>query len=249
KPGADPSKVRGQLTEYGLVPEEYGGDTMFVNVSAITREGIDDLLEAIVLTADAALDLRANDSMDAQGIAIEGHLETGRGPIATVLVQRGTLKVGDSIVAGAAHGRVRAMINDMGESVDEAPPSMPVQVLGLTAVPGAGDSFLVVSDDRTARQIADRRSARLRAAAQAAGARRRTLDQLFEQLEKGEKQELKLILKGDGSGSVEALEEALSKIDVGDEVELQVIDRGVGGITETNVNLAAAFDAVIIGFN
>ncbi|NYE74329.1 translation initiation factor IF-2 [Microlunatus parietis] len=249
KPGADPSKVRGQLTEYGLVPEEYGGDTMFVNVSAITRDGLDDLLEAIVLTADAALDLRANDSMDSQGISIEGHLETGRGPIATVLVQRGTLRVGDSIVAGPAHGRVRAMINDAGESVKEAPPSMPVQVLGLTAVPGAGDSFLVVSDDRTARQIADRRSARLRAAAQAAGARRKTLDQLFEQLEKGEKQELKLILKGDGSGSVEALEEALSKIDVGDEVALQVIDRGVGGITETNVNLAAAFDAVIIGFN
>ncbi len=249
KPGADPSKVRGQLTEYGLVPEEYGGDTMFVNVSAITRDGIDELLEAIVLTADAALDMRANDSMDSQGIAIEGHLETGRGPIATVLVQRGTLKVGDSIVAGPAYGRVRAMINDIGESVTEAPPSTPVQVLGLTAVPGAGDSFLVVSDDRTARQIADRRAARLRAANQAAGARRRTLDQLFEQLEKGEKQELKLILKGDGSGSVEALEEALSKIDVGEEVALQVIDRGVGGITETNVNLAAAFDAVIIGFN
>ncbi|QGN32041.1 translation initiation factor IF-2 [Microlunatus sp. Gsoil 973] len=249
KEGADPTKVRGQLTEYGLVPEEYGGETIFVDVSAITGQGLDDLLEAIVLTADAALDLRANPEMDAQGVAIEAHLDKGRGPVATVLVQRGTLHVGDSIVAGPAHGRVRALLNDSGENVDEAPPSMPVQVLGLTAVPGAGDSFIVVDDDRTARQIADKRAARARMAAQAAGARRRTLDQLFEQLEKGETQELLLILKGDSSGSVEALEDALTKIDVGEEVSLRVIDRGVGAITETNVSLAAASDAVIIGYN
>ncbi|WP_432558038.1 translation initiation factor IF-2 [Granulicoccus sp. GXG6511] len=249
KETADPSKVRGQLTEYGLVPEEYGGETMFVDVSAVTGQGLDELLEAVVLTADAALDLRANPTMDAQGVAIEAHLDKGRGPVATVLVQRGTLKVGDSIVAGPAHGRVRALVNDVGENVDEAPPSMPVQVLGLTSVPGAGDSFLVVADDRTARQIADQREARNRAAAQAAGARRKTLDQLFEQLEKGETQELLLILKGDSAGSVEALEEALSKIDVGDEVSLRVIDRGVGAITETNVSLAAASGAVIIGYN
>nr|WP_239580003.1 translation initiation factor IF-2 [Microlunatus panaciterrae] len=249
KPDADPTKVRGQLTEYGLVPEEYGGDTMFVDVSATTGQGLDELLEAIVLTADAALDLRANPDMDAQGVAIEAHLDKGRGPVATVLVQRGTLHVGDSIVAGPAYGRVRALLNDLGETVDEAPPSMPVQVLGLTAVPGAGDSFIVVEDDRMARQIAERRAARLRMAAQAAGTRRKTLDQLFEQLEKGETQELLLILKGDGSGSVEALEDALSKIDVGDEVSLRVIDRGVGAITETNVSLAAASGAVIIGFN
>ncbi len=249
KEGADPTKVRGQLTEYGLVPEEYGGDTIFVDVSAITGQGLDDLLEAIVLTADAALDLRANPDMDAQGVAIEAHLDKGRGPVATVLVQRGTLHVGDSIVNGPAHGRVRALLNDAGHNVDEAPPSMPVQVLGLTAVPGAGDSFIVVDDDRTARQIADRRAARARMAAQAAGARRRTLDQLFEQLEKGETQELLLILKGDSSGSVEALEDALSKIDVGEEVSLRVIDRGVGAITETNVSLAAASNAVIIGYN
>ncbi|TDO93565.1 translation initiation factor IF-2 [Enemella evansiae] len=249
KETADPAKVRGQLTEYGLVPEEYGGETMFVDVSATTGQGLEELLEAVVLTADAALDLRANPSMDAQGVAIEAHLDKGRGPVATVLVQRGTLKVGDSIVAGPAHGRVRALVNDIGESVDEAPPSMPVQVLGLTSVPGAGDSFLVVADDRTARQIADQREARRRAAAQAAGARRKTLDQLFEQLEKGETQELLLILKGDSAGSVEALEEALSKIDVGDEVSLRVIDRGVGAITETNVSLAAASGAVIIGYN
>ena len=249
KVGADPTKVRGQLTEYGLVPEEYGGDTMFVDVSAVTSQGLDSLLEAIILTADAALDLRANPDMDAQGVAIEAHLDKGRGPVATVLVQRGTLKVGDSIVTGPAHGRVRALLDDHGENVSEAPPSFPVQVLGLTAVPGAGDSFLVVDDDRMARQIAERRAARLRMAAQAAGTRRKTLDQLFEQLEKGETQELRLILKGDGAGSVEALEDALSKIDVGDEVSLRVIDRGVGAITETNVSLAAASDAVIVGFN
>ena len=249
KEGADPTKVRGQLTEYGLVPEEYGGDTMFVDVSAISGVGLERLLEAVVLTADAALDLRANPEMDGQGVAIEAHLDKGRGPVATVLVQRGTLHVGDSIVTGPAHGRVRAMLDDRGENVTEAPPSMPVQVLGLTAVPGAGDSFLVVDDDRMARQIAERRAARIRMAQQAAGTRRKTLDQLFEQLEKGETQELRLILKGDGAGSVEALEDALAKIDVGDEVSLRVIDRGVGAITETNVSLASASDAVIIGFN
>ncbi|HZA73373.1 MAG TPA: translation initiation factor IF-2 [Propionibacteriaceae bacterium] len=249
KVGADPTKVRAQLTEYGLVAEEFGGDTMFVDVSAVARTGLDELLEAIVLTADAALDLRANPGMDAQGVAIEAHLDKGRGPVATVLVQRGTLKVGDSIVAGPAHGRVRALLDDHGTTVAEAPPSFPVQVLGLTAVPGAGDSFLVVDDDRMARQIAERRASRLRMAAQAAGTRRKTLDQLFEQLERGETQELRLILKGDGAGSVEALEDALSKIDVGDEVNLRVIDRGVGAITETNVSLAAASDAVIVGFN
>ncbi|WCC79247.1 translation initiation factor IF-2 [Cutibacterium equinum] len=249
KPESDPDKVRGQLTEYGLVPEEYGGDTMFVNVSARTHEGLDDLLEAIILTADAALDLRANPDMPAQGVAIEAHLDKGRGPVATALIQRGTLHIGDSIVAGSSYGRVRAMINDQGENVDEAAPAMPVQVLGLTSVPGAGDNFLVVDDDRMARQIAEKREARMRAAQQAKSSRRKTLDQLFEQLEKGETEELLLILKGDGAGSVEALEDALAKIDVGEEVDLRVIDRGVGAITETNVSLAAASNAVIVGFN
>ena len=249
KEAADPVKVRGELTEYGLIPEEYGGDTMFVDVSAVTREGLDRLLEAVVLTADAALDLRANPDMPAQGVAIEAHLDKGRGPVATVLVHRGTLRTGDSIVAGSAHGRVRAMITDTGETVSEAPPSMPVQVLGLTSVPGAGDNFLVVEDDRMARQIADKRESRQRAALLARTTRRKTLDQLFEQLEKGETQELKLILKGDSAGSVEALEDSLAKIVVADEVSLRVIDRGVGAITETNVSLAAASDAVIIGYN
>ena len=249
KETADPVKVRGQLTEYGLIPEEYGGDTMFVDVSAVSRQGLDELLEAIVLTADAALDLRANPDMDAQGIAIEAHLDRGRGPVATVLVHRGTLRTGDSIVAGSAHGRVRALINDHGETVDEAPPSMPVQVLGLTSVPGAGDNFLVVEDDRMARQIAEQREARQRAAMLARTTKRRTLEDLFKEMQEGETQELRLILKGDSAGAVEALEDSLSQIDVGDEVDLRVIDRGVGAITETNVSLAAASDAVIIGFN
>ena len=249
KPEADPTKVRGQLTEYGLVPEEYGGDTMFVDVSAKSNINIDGLLESLVLTADAALDLRANPHQDAQGLVIEAHLDRGRGPVATVLVQRGTLKVGDSIVAGPAYGRVRAMLDEHGEAVDEALPSRPVMVLGLTAVPGAGDNFLVVADDRVARQIAEKRDARERAAMLAKSTGRRTLEDFMSSMEKGESEELLLILKGDGSGSVEALEDALSNIDVGDDVRLRVIDRGVGAITETNVMLAAASSAVIIGFN
>jgi translation initiation factor IF-2 len=249
KEGADPTKVRGQLTEYGLVAEEYGGDTMFVDVSAKGRVNIDGLLEAIALTADATLDLRANPTQDAQGVAIEAHLDRGRGPVATVLVQRGTLHPGDSIVAGDAFGRVRAMLDENGDPVDEAPPSRPVQVLGLTSVPGAGDSFLVVGEDRVARQIAQTRQARERNAQLAKRRGRRTLEDFLKQMETGEVQELNLILKGDVAGSVEALEDALMQIDVGDEVSLRVIDRGVGAITETNVMLAAASKAVIIGFN
>ena len=249
KPAADPVKVRGQLTEYGLIPEEYGGDTMFVDVSAVSGQGLDELLEAIVLTADASLDLRANPDMPAQGVSIEAHLDKGRGPVISVLVQRGTLRVGDSVVCGAAHGRVRAMIASNGDAVDEALPSTPVQVLGLTAVPGAGDTFLAVEDDRMARQIAEQREARNRAAQQAMGARRKTLDQIFEQMERGEVQELALILKGDSAGSVEALEDALLKIDVGEDISVRIIDRGVGAITETNVTLASASGAVIVGYN
>jgi translation initiation factor IF-2 len=249
KPEADPTKVRGQLTEYGLVPEEYGGDTMFVDVSAKSELNLDKLLEAVVLTADASLDLRANPHQDAQGIVVEAHLDRGRGPTATVLVQRGTLKVGDSIVAGPAHGRVRALLDENAESMDEAAPSQPAMVLGLSAVPGAGQNFLVVEDDRVARQIAEKREARERAAMQAQRRVRRTLEDFMASMEKGESQELNLILKGDVSGSVEALEDSLAKIDVGDEVSLRVIDRGVGAITETNVMLAAASDAIIIGFN
>ncbi|HEY1918671.1 MAG TPA: translation initiation factor IF-2 [Streptosporangiaceae bacterium] len=249
KEGADPQRVRAQLTEYGLVAEEFGGQTLFVDVSARERIGLDSLLEAIVLTADAELDLRANPKQDAQGVAIEAHLDRGRGPVATVLVQRGTLHVGDSIVAGEAFGRVRAMLDENGDQVSEAPPSRPVMVLGLTAVPGAGDSFLVVSDDRMARQIAERREARERNAQFAKRSRRVTLEDLDSALKAGEKEELLLIIKGDVSGSVEALEDALVKLEVGEDVGLRVIGRGVGAITQDDVNLAIASDAVIIGFN
>ncbi|MGH3211714.1 MAG: translation initiation factor IF-2, partial [Trebonia sp.] len=249
KEGADPQRVRAQMTEYGLVAEEFGGDTQFVDVSATQRIGITELLEAIVLTADASLDLRANPDQDAQGVAIEAHLDKGRGPVATVLVQRGTLHVGDSIVAGEAYGRVRAMLDEDGKQLAEAPPSRPVQVLGLTAVPKAGDNFLVVNDDRMARQIAERREARERTAQFASRRRRVTLEDLDSVLKAGERQELLLIIKGDVSGSVEALEDALLKLDVGEEVQLRVIGRGVGAITQDDVNLAIASDAVIIGFN
>jgi len=249
KPDADPTKVRGQLAEYGLVPEEYGGEAMFVDVSAKSELNLDKLLEAVVLTADASLDLRANPHQDAQGLVVEAHLDRGRGPVATVLVQRGTLRVGDSIVAGAGYGRVRAMLDEHGDNIEEADPSRPAMVLGLTAVPGAGQTFIVVEDDRMARQIAEKRESRERAAMQAKRRVRRTLEDFMASMEKGASQELNLILKGDVSGSVEALEDALSQIDVGDEVTLRVIDRGVGAITETNVDLAAASDAIIIGFN
>jgi translation initiation factor IF-2 len=247
KEGADPQKIRGQLTEYGLVPEEFGGDTMFVDISAKQGTNIEALLEAVVLTADAALDLRANPDMEAQGVAIEAHLDRGRGPVATVLIQRGTLHVGDSVVAGDAYGRVRRMVDEHGDDVEAALPSRPVQVIGFTSVPGAGDNFLVVDEDRIARQIADRRSARKRNALAARARKRISLEDLDSALK--ETSQLNLILKGDNAGTVEALEEALLGIQVDDEVELRVIDRGVGGVTETNVNLASASDAIIIGFN
>lgn len=247
KEGADPAKIRGQLTEYGLVAEDFGGDTMFVDISAKQGTNIEALEEAVLLTADAALDLRANPDMEAQGVAIEAHLDRGRGPVATVLVQRGTLRVGDSVVAGDAYGRVRRMVDEHGEDVEEALPSRPVQVIGFTSVPGAGDNFLVVDEDRIARQIADRRSARKRNALAARSRKRISLEDLDSALK--ETSQLNLILKGDNAGTGEALEEALMGIEVDDEVALRVIDRGVGGITETNVNLASASDAIIIGFN
>jgi translation initiation factor IF-2 len=247
KEGADPQRIRSQLTEYGLVAEDFGGETMFVDISAKNGTNIQALEEAVLLTADAALDLRANPDMEAQGVAIEAHLDRGRGPVATVLITRGTLRVGDSVVAGDAYGRVRRMVDEHGEDVEEAYPSRPVQVIGFTSVPGAGDNFLVVDEDRIARQIADRRSARKRNAMAARARKRISLEDLESALK--ETSQLNLILKGDNSGTVEALEEALLGIQIDDEVELRVIDRGVGGITETNVNLASASDAIIIGFN
>jgi translation initiation factor IF-2 len=252
KPDANPEKVRQQLADYGLLAEEYGGETMFVNVAAKPGIGIDDLLEAVLLTADASLELTAPIDGPAQGVVVESHLDKGRGAVATVLVQKGTLGAGDSIVAGGAHGRVRAMLDENGKAVADAPPARPVLVLGLTSVPSAGDTFLAAEDDRTVRQIAEQRQARRRAASFANSRGRATLETLMEQLKEGEKTSLTLVIKGDSSGSVEALEDALFKIDIPDEVQLKVIHRGVGAITESDVNLASASSdqtATIIGFN
>jgi translation initiation factor IF-2 len=246
KEGANPDKVRQQLTEYNLIAEEYGGDTIFVNVSAKAGIGIDQLIDSILLTADAAIDLRAVADDDARGVAIEAHLDRGRGPVATVLVQRGTLKIGDAIVAGSAFGRVRAMLDENGDNVSVAGPSRPVQVLGFTSVPSAGDTFLVADEDRTARQIAEKRQAAERNAQLAKARKKVSLEDFMEQ---SKISTLNLILKGDVSGSVEALEDALMQLDVGAEVDLRVIHRGVGAITKSDITLASASTAVVIGFN
>jgi translation initiation factor IF-2 len=249
KVGANPAKVRQQLTEFGLVAEEYGGDTMFIDVSALNNIGIESLLDAVLLTADAGLDMRANPNKDARGVAIEARLDKGRGAVATVLIQSGTLEVGDPIVAGTAYGRVRAMFDENGESVEFATPSRPVSVLGLTSVPRAGDTFLVTDDDRTARQIAEKREAAERNALLARSRKRISLEDFTKALEDGKVESLNLIIKGDVSGAVEALEESLLKIDVDDSVQLRIIHRGVGAVTESDVNLATVDNAIIIGFN
>ena len=249
KEGASPDKIRGQLTEYGLIPEEYGGDTMFVDVSARNGTNIDELLEAVTLTADV-LELTANPNKEARGVAIEANLDKGRGAVSTVLVQSGTLRVGDAIVAGVAHGRVRAMFDENGQAVKEAGPSRPVQVLGLSTVPRAGDTFLSTEEERTARQIAEKREAADRNAQLAKRRKRVTLESFDAAVAEGKMDTLNLIIKGDVSGAVEALEESLMKIDAGgDEVQLRVIHRGVGAITQNDVNLATVDNAVIIGFN
>ncbi|MFZ9441375.1 MAG: translation initiation factor IF-2 [Candidatus Nanopelagicaceae bacterium] len=246
KEGANPQKIRQQLTEYNLITEEYGGTTLFVDVSAKTGKGLSELVDAILLTADAAIDLRAIAAGEARGVAIEAHLDKGRGAVATVLVQRGTLHVGDAIVAGGAFGRVRAMLDEHGATVDSAGPSRPVQVLGFTSVPDAGDSFLVADEDRTARQIAEKRQAVERHAALAKARKKVSLEDFLEQ---SKVTTLNLILKGDVAGSVEALEDALVQLDVGAEVDLRVIHRGVGAITKSDITLASASAAVVIGFN
>ena len=249
KEGANPAKIRQQLTEFGLVAEEYGGDVMFVDVSALRGEGIERLLDAVLLTADAALDLRANPDRDARGVAIEANLDKGRGSVATVLIQSGTLRVGDAIVAGSSHGRVRAMFDENGGAVTEATPSRPVQVLGLQSVPRAGDTFVVAEDERQARQIAEKREAADRNALLAKTRKKLSLEDFTKALEEGKVESLNLIIKGDVSGAVEALEDSLLKIEVGDSVQLRIIHRGVGAITESDVNLATVDAAVIIGFN
>ncbi|MFV0433376.1 MAG: translation initiation factor IF-2 [Leucobacter sp.] len=249
KEGASPEKVRQQLTEFGLVAEEWGGDVMFVDVSAKNNVGITELLDAVLLTADAGLDLRANPDKDARGVAIEAKLDKGRGSVATVLIQSGTLRVGDAIVAGTAYGRVRAMTDEHGDPVTEALPSRPVQVQGLSSVPRAGDNFLVTAEDRTARQIAEKREAAERNAQLAKARKRISLEDFTKALEDGKVESLNLIIKGDVSGAVEALEESLMKIEVDDSVQLRILHRGVGAITESDVDLATIDNAIVIGFN
>ncbi|MFW0121619.1 translation initiation factor IF-2 [Rothia sp. CCM 9419] len=250
KEGASPDKVRGQLTEYDLIPEEYGGDTMFVDVSARDNLNIDALLEAVCLTADNTMVLKANPHKEARGVAIEANLDKGRGAVSTVLVQSGTLHIGDAIVAGVAYGRVRAMFDENGQALTEAGPSRPVQVLGLSTVPRAGDTFISTEEERTARQIAEKREAADRNAQLASRRKRVTLESFDDAVAEGKMDTLNLIIKGDVSGAVEALEESLMKIEAGgDEVQLRIIHRGVGAITQNDVNLATVDNAVIIGFN
>ena len=248
KNNANPDRVLQELTEHGLVPEVWGGDTICVNVSALKQMNIDELLEMILLVAEME-QLKANPSRPADGVIVEAKLDRGRGPVATVLVKRGTLKVGDPIVAGSAYGRVRAMIDDKGERVEEAEPSKPVVILGLSDVAEAGDGFEVVEDDRTARTIAEERAERKRQQELQAN-KNVSLDDFFKQMQEGEVKDLKLVIKADVRGSAEALKEALLKLnDSSDEVRVLPIHTGVGGITPTDVMLASASEAIIIGFN
>jgi translation initiation factor IF-2 len=246
KDGANPEQVKQMLTEHEIVPEEWGGTNIFVNVSAKKRIAIDDLLEMVLLQADM-LELQANPDAFASGVVIEAKLDKGRGPVATVLVQRGTLHVGDALVAGTSHGRVRALVNPLGETVDQAVPADPVEVLGLSSVPSAGDEFRVFADERDARDLAEDRALRQRLLEHEQKSRV-TLDDLFARIQEGDIKDLNLVVKADVQGSIEALRDALDKMDQS-EVHINIIHSGVGGITETDVMLAAASDAIIIGFN
>ncbi|MBN1192569.1 MAG: translation initiation factor IF-2 [Coriobacteriia bacterium] len=246
KDGANPEQVKQMLTEHDIVPEEWGGNTIFVNVSAKKRIGIEDLLEMVLLQADI-LELKANPDTLANGVVIEANLDKGRGPVATVLVQRGTLKAGDALVAGTSYGRVRALVNPLGETVDSAGPADPVEVQGLSSVPSAGDEFRVFADERDARNLAEERSLKQRLAAHGRKSHV-TLDDLFERIQQGEIKDLNLLVKADVQGSIEALSDALDKMDQ-TEVHINIIHSGVGGITESDVMLATASDAIIIGFN
>ena len=246
KPGANPDKVRQELTEYGVIPEEWGGQNMFVNISAKQKIGIDELLETVILQADV-LELKANPDTFASGNVLEAKLDRGRGSVATVLVTRGTLHIGDALVAGMAYGRVRAMLDPKGNSVTEAGPSDAVEILGLQSVPMAGDEFRVFEDERDARKLAEERALRARLAAQETKSHM-SLDDLFSRIEDGKTTDLNLIVKADVQGSIEALRDAFDKMDQS-EVRINIVHSAVGGITETDVTLAAASDAIIIGFN
>ncbi len=245
KPDANPERIKQQLSDHGLVTEEWGGDTIFVPVSALRGDGLEELLEMVLLLAEVA-ELKASPERAGRGTVIEAKLDRGRGPVATVLVQDGTLSIGDPIVCGSISGKVRAMTNERGERVKSAGPSTPVEIQGLNDVPMAGDLFQVVSDDRVARQVAEKRAVKIKEATNKV--QRVTLDDLFKQIQEGEVKELNLILKGDVQGSVEALQEALFKLSL-EEVQIKIIHTGVGAISEWDVMLASASNAIVIGFN
>jgi len=246
KPEADPEKVRRDLSERGLVPEEWGGHTLYAQVSAKKKTGIDDLLELILLQAEM-LDLKANPDKPARGVVVEARLDKGRGPVGTVLVQEGTLQTGEDFVSGDTSGRVKAMLDERGKHVKAAGPATPVEVVGFTDIPAAGDGFICVESEKVAKEVSFHRQKRLR---EETGVRpeRLSLDDLYDRIQEGEMKELRLVLKGDTHGSIQAIQEALERLST-DEVKIGVIHQGVGGISETDVNLAAASDAVIIGFN
>ena len=245
KPEANPDRVKQQLSEHALISEEWGGDTIFVNVSAITGDGIEELLEMILLLAEVG-ELKACPERTARGTVIEAKLDRGRGPVATVLVQDGTLSVGESLICGSIAGKIRAMNNDRGERIKSAGPSTPVEILGLNDVPLAGDSFQVVGDDKVARQVAEKRAAKLKEASRRV--QRVTLDDLFKQIQEGEVKDLNLILKADVQGSLEAVQDALNKLSL-EEVQIKIIHTGVGAINESDIMLASASNAIVIGFN
>lgn len=246
KPEANPERVKQQLTEYGLVPEEWGGDTLFVPVSALKKEGINELLEVILLVAEMS-ELKANPNRLAAGVVIEAELDKGRGPVATVLVQKGTLRVGDIIVTGATYGKVRAMVDDKGHRIKEAGPSVPVEVLGLSAVPEAGEIFQVVEDEKLAKEVTNQRQI-VKRQEELQQNNKISLDDLFKNINAGDLKELNIIVKADVQGSVEALKQSLERLN-NEEVKVNIIHGGVGAITETDVMLASASKAIIIGFN
>ncbi|MCL6458261.1 MAG: translation initiation factor IF-2, partial [Gorillibacterium sp.] len=246
KPGANVEKIKQALTEYQLVPEEWGGDTIFVNISAKNRTNLEELLEMILLLAEVR-EYKANPNKRARGTVIEAELDKGKGPVVRVLIQNGTLKVGDSFIAGVCFGRVRAMVNDKGKRLKEAGPSTPVEITGLTEVPHAGDPFLAYEDERKARDIADKRSANLRLSEMGANTRV-TLDDLYKHIQEGDIKDLFVIIKADVQGSAEALKSSLEKIDV-QGARVKIIHSGVGAITESDISLASASNAIVIGFN
>lgn len=246
RPGADVEKVKQELTEYGLVSEEWGGDTIFVPVSAHTKEGIDNLLEMIILTAEM-LELKGNSHRKAKGTVVEAKLDKGRGPVATLLVQNGTINVGDSVIVGSTYGRIRAMFDDKGKKIKSAGPSVPVEILGLSEVPSAGDRFNVVKDEKTAREMADKKKDIIRTE-YLQSTHKVSLEDLYNQIKEGKVKELGLIVKADVQGSVEAVKQSFEKLST-DLVKVRVIHGAVGAITEADVILAAASNALVIGFN